>query len=104
MEHIHPSERNTEMLKSRFVTKIIAPLAVILLTLIWATTVYRVFLQIKLALIAPSYGCSSTVAMLQFVNDITYYEWLYGRASLADLRYLADTRLTTIRNEILSEN
>ena len=92
------------MSKSRFVAKIIAPLALILLTLIGAPAVYGVFLQIKVALTAKSYGFDGAVAVILFVEDIKNYQWLHGRASLADLRYLADARLAAIRKEFPSEN
>ena len=92
------------MSNTPFVAKIIAILAVIPLTLSGPAIVYGVFLQIKVALTAASIGCSSAVAIAQFADDVTYYKWVHGRVSLAALRYLADTRLTAIRNEFLTEN
>lgn len=92
------------MFNSRFVTKIIASLALILLAQFGAGIVYGVFLQIKVALTAASYGYSGKLAMTMFADDVKYYTWLHGHPNLLTLRVIADTRLTAIRQELLSEN
>ena len=92
------------MFNSRFVTKIIASLALILLTLFGAGMVYGVFLQIKVALTAASYGCSRVEAMKMFADDVKYYTWLHGHPNLLTLHVIADTRLTAIRKEFQPEN
>ena len=92
------------MFKTRFINKFITPLIVMALTQLGARVILYVFLQVKVALTAASYGYDSMAAMQDFAGDITYYNWLYGRPSLTDLCWIAEVRLETNRKSLLQEN